>query len=258
MKSSSAGQAALILIMIMAVIGAVSVSVAAREVESLRSQEVETAGSQSEGAAGAGIELALATKADVPQTQVGSGNVTYQATYASAGSAGFVAADVDEGDLVSVSFVGASAGLSGINVYWNNDAAVFASLLNSNPATGNYTVARFSGDANAARVASNKFTQVTSGAYSFQGAAFQNLTTVPINLAADPAPNQLRILVLYQRSSIGIEPIGGTLANGQIVTVNSTGTAENNIVTNVSLTRFSERIPAVFDNVLYTNSSLSQ
>ena len=258
MKSSSSGQAALILIMIMAVIGAVSVSVAAREVESLRSQEIETAGRQAEGAAGAGIELALSTKADVPQTQVGSGNVTYQATYASAGSAGFVAADVDEGEVVAVSFAGASAGLTGISVYWNNDAAVFASLLNSNQATGNYTVARFSGDANAVRVASNKLTQVTSGAYSFQAVNFANQITIPINLAANPAPNQLRLMVLYQRSSIGIEPIGGTLANGQVVTVNSTGTADNNIVTNVSLTRFSERIPAVFDNVLYTNSSLSQ
>lgn len=244
--------------MIMAVIGAVSVSVAAREVESLRSQEIETAGSQSEGAAGAGIELALSTKADVPQTQVGSGNATYRATYTSAGSAGFVTADVDEGDLVSVSLVGATAGLSGVNVYWNNDAAVFAGLLNANQATGSYTVARFSGDANAARVASNKFTQVTSGAYAFGGLTFANRITIPINLAANPAPRQLRLLVLYQRSSIGIEPVGGTLADGQVVTVNSTGTAENNIVTNVSLTRFSERIPAVFDNVLYTNSSLGQ
>lgn len=258
MKNFSSGQAALILIMIMAVIGAVSVSVAAREVESLRSQEIETASSQSEGAAGAGIELALSTKADVPRAQVGSGNATYQATYTSAGSAGFVAADVDEGDLVSVSFVGATAGLTGINVYWNNDAAVFASLLNANQATGNYTVTRFSGDANAARVTSNKFTLATSGSYAFQGLTFANRITIPINLAANPSPKQLRVLVLYRRSSIGIEPIGGTLADGQIVTVNSTGTAENNIVTNVSLTRFSERIPAVFDNLLYTNNSLSQ
>ena len=258
MKRASGGQAALILIMIMAVIGAVSVSVAAREVESLRSQEVETAGSQAEGAAGAGIELALSSRANVPQTQIGTGDVTYQATYASSGSVGFVAADVEEGDVVSVSFVGASAGLSGINVYWNNDAAVFVSLFNGNQATGNYTVGRFSGDANAARVASNKFTLVTSGTYSFQGASFANRTTIPINMAADPAPLQLRVMVLYQRSSVGIEPTGGTLADGGIVTINSTGTAENNIVTNVSLTRFSEQIPAVFDNVLYTNGSLSQ
>src|SRR3989344_5357516 len=159
MRRSSNGQAALILIMIMAVIGAVSVSVAARGVESLRSQEVETAGSQAEAAAGAGIELALSSRANVPQTQIGTGDVTYQATYASAGSVGFVAADVDEGDMVNIPFVGASAGLSGINVYWNNDAAVFVSLLNGNRTTGNYTVGRFSGDANAARVTSNKFTQ---------------------------------------------------------------------------------------------------
>ena len=253
----NSGQAALILIMIMAVIGAVSVSVAAREVESLRSQEIETAGSQAEGAAGAGIELALSTRADVPQTQVGTGNVTYQATYTSLGSTGFVAGEVEEGDLVAVSLSGA-VGVTAINIYWNNTAAVFASLLNANQATGNYSVDRFSGDADATRVASNKFSQVTSGTYTFQDVSFVNRTTVPINMAADPAPNQLRVMVLYQRSSVGIEPVGGTLANGQVVTVNSTGTAENNIVTNVSLTRFSERLPAVFYNGLYNNNRLSQ
>ncbi|MEK7525383.1 MAG: hypothetical protein AAB548_03370, partial [Patescibacteria group bacterium] len=144
------------------------------------------------------------------------------------------------------------------NVYWNNTAAIFASLLNANTVSGNYTVDRYSGDADATRVASNNFTQVTSGSYTFQGVSFQNQLTIPINLSADPAPTLLRILVLYATSLIGVEPVGGTLADGQVVTVNSTGTAENNIVTNVSLTRFSERIPAVFDNVLYTNSSLSQ
>ena len=127
----NSGQAALILIMIMAVIGAGSVSVAAREVE------IETAGSQAEGAAGAGIELALSTRADVPQTQVGTGNVTYQATYASLGSTGFVAGEVEEGDLVAVSLSGA-VGVTAINIYWNNTAAVFASLLNANQATGDY------------------------------------------------------------------------------------------------------------------------
>ncbi|MFZ2202562.1 MAG: hypothetical protein WAV56_04185 [Microgenomates group bacterium] len=257
MKSSSAGQAALILIMIMAVIGAVSVSVAAREVESLRSQEIETAGSQAESAASAGIEVALSTRANVPQTPVGTGDVTYQATYASLGSTGFVAGEVEEGDVVSVSFTGA-AGVTAVNVYWNNTAAIFASLLNANTVSGNYTVDRYSGDADATRVASNNFTQVTSGSYTFQGVSFQNQLVIPINLSADPAPTLLRILVLYATSLIGVEPVGGTLADGQVVTVNSTGTAENNIVTNVSLTRFSERIPAVFDNVLYTNSSLSQ
>ncbi len=252
------GQAALILIMIMAVVGAVSVSVAAREVESLRSQEIETSGSQSEGAASAGIELALSTRANIPQTQIGSGNVTYQANYASSGSSGLVATEVDEGDVVNVSLVGASAGLTGVNIYWNNDAAVFVTKINANKVAGNYSAERFSGDANVGRVAGNKFTQVASGSYSFQGISFANKMSVPINLAADPPPLILRILTLYQVSSIGVEPVGGTLADGQVVKINSTGRADNNIVTNISLTRYSERIPAVFDNVLYTNGSLIQ
>src|SRR3989304_296657 len=74
-------------------------------------------------AGGGGIGLALSTRADVPQTQVGTGNVTYQATYASLGSTGFVAGEVEEGDLVAVSLSGA-VGVTAINIYWHHTGAL--------------------------------------------------------------------------------------------------------------------------------------
>ncbi len=257
--SATEGQAALILIMIMAVVGAVSVSVAGQTVENLRSQEISNISSQAQGAANAGLELAQSLKTNIPTTQLGEGNITYSATYASSGSDGFVTDAVEEGDVVSVSLVGA-AGVTAINIYWNSDAAVMASLLSGNPVSGSYTVSRSTADSNAARSATNKFTSVASGSYTFKASSpnFNNKITIPINLAADPAPRMLRVLVAYSASSIGIEPVGGTLADGQQVVINSTGTADNNIVSSISFSKFSERVPAVFDNVLYTNGSLTQ
>lgn len=253
------GQAALILIMIMAVMGAVSVSVAGQAVENLRSQEIGNISSQSQGAANAGLELAQALKANVPVTSLGSGNVTYSATYNSSGSTGFISDSVEQGDTVSVSLVGA-VGVTALNVYWNSDTAIVASLLSGNSVTGNYTVDRTTADPNAARSATNKLTSVTSGSYTFLAGSpnFNNKMTIPISLAANPAPKMLRVMVLYQSSNIGIEPVGGTLADGQVVVIDSTGTADDNIVTNISFSKFSERVPAVFDNVLYTNGSLTQ
>jgi len=256
LEKSAGGQAALILIMIMAVIGVVSVSVAARSVENLRTQEISNTSSQAQGAANAGLELAQSLKVNIPQTQLG-GNSSYSATYNLAGGDGFVTDSVNEGDVVQASLVGA-VGVSSINVYWNTNAAVFVSLLSGNTVSGSYTVGRYSGDPDAARRGANKLTAVTSGAYSFKGGTFGNRITVPINLAANPAPQMLRVTALYQTSSVGIEPVGGTLANGQVVTINSTGTSQNNVVTKISLSKFSERVPAVFDNVLYTSGNLAQ
>lgn len=253
------GQAALILIMIMAVVGAVSVSVAGQAVESLRTQEVSNISSQSQGAANAALELAQASKANVPSTQLGSGNVTYSATYAATGGDGFVTDAVAEGDLVEISLVGAS-GITAINVYWNSNSAVFASLFSGNKVTGVYAVDHSSADPDAARATVNKFGAASSGSYTFKSAApnFNNKMTIPISLGANPPPLRLRVSVFYQASSIGIEPIGGTLVDGQLVTINSTGKADTNVVTNILYTKYSERIPGVFENVLYTNGSLTQ
>ena len=92
---------------------------------------------------------------------------------------------------------------------------------------------------------------------TFKSVPFTNTITIPINMVANPAPQLVRILVLYQGSSIGVEPVGGTLAS-QTLTVNAVGTAQNNVATNLIFSKFSDRVPAVFDNVLFTKGSLSQ
>lgn len=257
MGSAARGQAGLILIMIMAVLGAVTVGVASRAVEGLRTQEIENVSSQAFRAAEAGLEVALANKANVTTTSLGSGNANYSATYNATGDDGFVTDTVEVGDAADVSLVGA-AGVTGLNIYWNTTAAVRVDVLSGDSTSGAYSVAYYSGDADATRRSSNKFSAATSGSFSFKSVSFNNKLTIPINLAASPPPQLVRVLVFYEKTAVGIEPVGGTLASGQVVTVKSTGTVDNNIVSNLSFTKYSDRVPAVFENVLYTNTSLNQ
>lgn len=257
------GQIAILLILAMAVMGVVSVSVASRSIEGLRSTEIDRGSTTAFKAAEAGLEQAILQKnVGVPVTgqlgAPGGEDVSYSATYNVSGASGFVTTSIDEGDLVSVSLAGAS-GITSINVYWNGSAALRASDLRGNTATPVYGVRYYTSDPDTSgRTATNKFSATTEKAgYTFQGVSFQNRVSIPINLTVSPISQILRILVLYQSTAIGVEPVGGTLADGQLVSVSSTGKVDS-LQTKVTQQRFSEKLPAIFDNVLYTNGSLSQ
>jgi len=239
------GQAALILIMIMAVVGAASVGVASRSVENLRSSEIEGTSTQSLKEAESALELALQTGGDISSDN-------YSAQFTVGGGDGFVSDQVEAGDVVQVSLVGA-AGVTGMNIYWNNPAAIMVSVINNTGAV--YSISYYTADP-IDRTPSSNFTANTPGSYTFKTVSFTNKLAVPINMTANPSPKLVRIKVLYQGSSIGVEPIGGTLA-GQMVTVNAAGTAGDSTTT-LELNKFSDRVPVVFDNVLFTNGSLSQ
>ncbi len=249
-RSSSSGQAALILIMIMAVVGTVSVGVASRSVENLRSSEIESTSTQSFAAAESALELALQIKADVQDPEG-----KYSAIVSSGGTDGFVADAVEAGDVVQVSLVG-SAGVTGMNIYWDNEAAIKVEVLNSGGS--DYSVKYYTADQDGVRRGQNKFSVPSGGSSSFKGITFGNRLTInPFGPPAGQTPVLVRIIPLYQGSPIGIEPVGGTLAS-QTLTVNAVGTAQNNVATNLIFSKFSDRVPAVFDNVLFTKGSLSQ
>jgi len=241
------GQAALILIMIMAVVGAASVGVASRSVENLRSSEIEGTSTQSLKEAESALELALQTGGDISSDN-------YSAQFTVGGGDGFVSDQVEAGDVVQVSLVGA-AGVTGMNIYWNSSAAVKVEVLNSGG--GAYSVKYYTADQDGVRRGLNKFSIPSGGSSLFKGKTFGNrLTISPFSPPAGQTAQMVRITLLYQGSSIGVEPIGGTLA-GQMVTVNAAGTAGDSTTT-LELNKFSDRVPVVFDNVLFTNGSLSQ
>src|SRR3989344_2564135 len=229
------GQAALILIMIMAVVGAASVGVASRSVENLRSSEIEGTSTQSLKEAESALELALQTGGDISSDN-------YSAQFTVGGGDGFVSDQVE-------------AGVTGMNIYLNSSAAVKVEVLNSGG--GAYSVKYYTADQDGVRRGLNKFSIPSGGSSLFKGKTFGNrLTISPFSPPAGQTAQMVRITLLYQGSSIGVEPIGGTLA-GQMVTVNAAGTAGDSTTT-LGLNKFSDRVPVVFDNVLFTNGSLSQ
>jgi len=247
-RSSSSGQAALILIMIMAVVGAVSVGVASRSVENLRSSEIEETSTQSLKAAESALELALQTGGNVS-------SANYSAQFTVGGGDGFVSDQVEVGDVVQVSLVG-SAGVTGMNIYWDNSAAIKVEVLNSGGSA--YSVNYYVADQDGVRRGLNKFSIPSGGSSSFKGKTFGNRLTInPFSPPVGQTAVMVRITLLYQGSSIGVGPVGGTLAS-QTLTVNAVGTAQNNVATNLIFSKFSDRVPAVFDNVLFTNGGLSQ
>jgi hypothetical protein len=234
--------------MIMAVVGAASVGVASRSVENLRSSEIEGTSTQSLKEAESALELALQTGGAISSDN-------YSAQFTVGGGDGFVSDQVEAGDVVQVSLVGA-AGVTGMNIYWNSSAAVKVEVLNSGGG-GAYSVKYYTADQDGVRRGLNKFSVPSGGSSLFKGKTFGNRLTInPFSPPAGQTAQMVRITLLYQGSSIGVEPIGGTLA-GQMVTVNAAGTAGDSTTT-LELNKFSDRVPVVFDNVLFTNGSLSQ
>ncbi len=250
------GQVALLLILAMTVMGVISVSLASRSVTGLRSTEIDQGSTAAFKAAEAGLEQAILNKANVSGSLT-SGDITYNATYTSSGGNGYVTAPIEAGDIVSVSLAGAS-GITAINVYWNNNAAIKTSDLRGSSVTGAYGVRYLASDPDGTRAATNMFTPtVEMAGYSYAGTNFAYRLSVPINLTVAPVSQILNILVLYAKTPIGIEPIGGSLAAGQLVSVSSTGKA-GQFSSKVTEQRFTQKLPVIFDNVIYTNGVISQ
>lgn len=247
-RSSSSGQAALILIMIMAVVGTVSVGVASRSVENLRSSEIEGTSTQSFKEAESALELALQTGGNIS-------SANYSAQFTVGGGDGFISDQVEAGDVVQVSLVGA-AGVTGMNIYWNSNAAVKVEVLSSGGG-GAYSVKYYTADQDGVRRGANKFSVPSGGSSVFKGKTFGNKLTInPFSPPAGQSGQVVRITLLYQGSLVGVEPIGGILA-GQMVTVNAAGSSGDS-TTSLEFNKFSDSVPVVFDNVLFTNGSLSQ
>lgn len=254
------GQAALILILIMSVVGVFSVSTASRSIEGLRTQEIENQGNKAFRAAEAGLEAALQGTTNVSGSVGLQNNSSYNATYTTGGNDGFVNEGVEEGDLAQINLANADNSLTSLKLYWNGTNAIKASVYFGNEATGAYSVSYYTSDpAVDGRVSLNKFTAtVNKAGYVFKGITFTNNFSIPIDMASNPAPKIVRIQMLYGKSALGVEPVGGLLSDGQVVTVSSTGTVDLNLKSKVTLQKFTERIPLVFDNVLFTNGSLTQ
>lgn len=253
-REGEKGQVALIIVLAVTVAGTLAVSLASRTTTGLRTEGRDIEGIQALKGAESGVEEALFNEGEV----VGSvGDVNYVADYESVGEGGFVSAGmIQPGDVMEVAVEGAVAKPTALRIYFSShgEAAIKVARYDSSGAV--YSVDYSTFESNAGRMGDNGFDELAGSAgYTFSGVSFTNRAEV----AADVSDTVFfRIMVLYEASMVGVEPVGGNLPDQQVV-VSSTGeVSETNTVRTVELRKEKERVPAIFDHVLYSNSSLVQ
>jgi hypothetical protein len=137
-------------------------------------------------------------------------------------------------------------------MFWNSNAAIKVTVLSGDAGTGYGDV--LYGGPDGARRLNNKFLGSSSVCIYLR----QTVLTISLRFCW-PDDKVVRVNVLYESSSVAVQPKpdGSTLAS-QRVLIKATGTAQNNVVTNLIFSKDSERVPVIFENVLFTNLSLTQ
>jgi len=262
-----AGQVALILVLAISVAGALAVSLVSRTTTNLRTQELDIESAKALKAAESGVEEALLIGGMVSNTTLG--DTSYVVGYESTGGDGSVSVDVlQPGDVLEVLVDGADATLTSLDIYFTSMGSDSALKIGeylvdeTPPEPFDYSVDYFAVDGNAARRAVNNFSVPESVGYSFLGVDFSHKTTIDVNVDdfSPPVTKIVRIKVLYAGTRIGVSPVpAGSALPGQQVMVSSTGTfTDSGVMRKINLRKESERLPAVFDQVLYSGSGLVQ
>ncbi|MBI3954535.1 hypothetical protein HY333_00675 [Candidatus Collierbacteria bacterium] len=251
LKRKQSGQAVLMLIMIMAAIGSITLSVVSRSTGGLRDQQTDTASTRAFQAAESGLEKALLDRTDAEFDQ---GDVSFTAEYLESLGGGFVSArQIAEGEAIEIGLpqVGKP---SAIKFYWSSPAALMIKVYDYD--TVNYQVSFSTADANpGGRTPSSQFSLPNDSGGGYMGNNFDYGTVV--NLTAEST--LIRVNVLYGASLVAVEPSGGNLLTDQQVKIRSVGSEDNtNIKKGLELTKELDMIPEIYDNVLYTKGSLSQ
>lgn len=253
-RENEKGQVALIVVLAVTVAGTLAVSLASRTTVGLRTESRDIEGVQALKGAESGVEEALFNEEAI---QGSVGDVNYVADYDYVGDGGFVSAGlVQPGDVMEIAVEGAADKPAQLRVYFSSQAGSALKIARYDDNAGVYSVDYTTVDSDADRMADNGFDEVADDqGYTFSAVGFQNLYSV----ASDELSTSFfRIMVLYEPTMIGVEPVGGDLPDQQVV-VSSTGVVQDtNTVRTVELRKEKERVPAAFDHVLYSNSGLVQ
>jgi len=248
--NSSGGQVVLLVVLIMAVIGTVTLSVASRSTSALRVQEIANKSVAAFKAAETGLEQALLERVGVGG---GSGD-SYQAVYSTVGENGFVTEEkVTEGEVVQVVTDG-GVNLTGLKILWSAGAAL--------------KIAEFYGDSSVvyyyvdsqAREEANGFDLVADGGATVEGVDFD----LGYEIVLNPETKFVRVIVLYTDSQVGALPLGsGSALPNQKEIVDSQGIYgadgdSETLVRQIHYVQGEERLPVIFDHAIYVNNSLNK
>ena len=261
-RKNEKGQVALILVLAVTVAGALVISLADRSTRDLRSQSLDTERVKALKGAESGVEDALLNESSVTNLSLGDG-VNYVADYSSEGRNGMVSDIVQPGDVIDVLVEGSDVTLSSVRIYFSSEAGPAALKVSEYRVNGaQYLLNSQAFDSDATRALVNQFSDpVTAGPFSYKDVNFESRSEVAVSTAL-PTTRLIRIMVLYSASKIGIEPVGGNLPDQQVV-ISSTGEysetgANINVRKRLELRKEMEKVPSVFDRVLYSNSKLEQ
>lgn len=253
-REKEMGQVALIVVLAVTVAGTLAVSLASRTTTALRTESRDVEGVQALKGAESGVEEALFNQAS---TEGSVGDVSYSASYDFIGDGGFVSAGlVQPGDVMEVVVEGAAPKPTGLRIYFSSQSGAALKIARYDDAGVVYSVDYTTVESDADRMVDNGFDGLADSlGYTFAAVDFENR----FDVASDQINTVFfRIMVLYETTMIGIEPLGGNLSDQQVV-VSSTGVVQDtNTVRTVELRKEKERVPAVFDHVLYSNSGLVQ
>lgn len=260
------GQIALILVLAATVAGTLVMSLADRSTRNVRTQTLDIEKVKALKGAESGIEQALLNEGSVGLTNLTDG-VNYSAEYVNEGVNGVVSGLLEPGDVFDVLVDGADNSVNSVRIYFSSEgslAALKVSDYRVDESINEYIVNSYGFDGDSSRALINNFSDtVNRTGFNFKDVNFDSrgVVNVNANIATGSTTRLLRVMVLYSASKIGVQPLGGDLPNQQVV-VSSVGSysvsSDVSVKKRLELKKEMEKVPPVFDKVLYSKSKLIQ
>lgn len=281
MKRNNAGQALLIILLIMAVALTIGLSVVSRSITDIRISQEQEESARAFSAAEASLESLLAT-GGAPET-IGDFTISTDTRDLGNSSAFVFPKEVAAGDTQTVWLVdhnedgalGANFyGGTDIELYWGNEDT--ADDQESTPALeaiiiykegGEYKTRRAAFDPNSGRIATNDFTLVNKGSYSLGEHSFSFKASFSedddVDFPGGAEIYALRLKLLYNvrvndgvAHLLGVKGMGGDIPLQGNCYASTATSATTDISRKVEQCQFYPSLSGMFDYVLYSESSL--
>jgi hypothetical protein len=256
-----AGQAALILILVMMVASTVALTVIQRTIQEIELTTTEAESAKALQAAEAGVEEGLRTLRSGQQEDLEG--ASYQIQVGTEGSDGYLAAaDLSQGNTIQINLQGSPSPPTSLDVYWGDvsdpqesPTGAIEVIKYQQFGAADYRVVHLTFDPDATRRSENNFEAATNSPGSALNVEFSASANVPL-VAEDVL---VRIRAVYNRALIAVVPQpGGSQLPDQQHRIVSTGQTESGLARRVEVVRDQPSLPQFFDFALYAGSDLFQ